>query len=77
LELRRINLGISKFSFLSVAIEDDSIFILDVEGRIFRKVSVDGTVLCEQKIEELRVCPDYCDFYFFCLPLCSIFSVLP
>jgi hypothetical protein len=77
LELRRINLGISKFSFLSVAIEDGSIFILDVEGRIFRKVSVDGTILCEQKIEELRVCPDYCDFYFFCLPLCSIFSVLP
>ncbi len=77
LELRRIKLGISKFSFLSVAIEDNSIFILDVEGRIFRKVSVDGTVLCEQKIEELRVCPDYCDFYFFCLPLCSIFSVLP
>jgi hypothetical protein len=77
LELRRINLGISKFSFLSVAIEDDSIFILDVEGRIFRKVSVDGTILCEQKIEELRVCPDYCDFYFFCLPLCPIFSVLP
>jgi hypothetical protein len=78
LELRRINLGISKFSFLSVAIEDGSIFILDVEGRIFRKVSVDGTVLCEQKIEELRLCPEaYCDFYFFCLPLCSIFSVLP
>jgi hypothetical protein len=77
LELRRINLGISKFSFLSVAIEDGSIFVLDVEGRIFRKISVDGSVLCEQKIEELRVCPDYCDFYFFCLPLCSIFSVLP
>jgi hypothetical protein len=77
LELRRIKLGISKFSFLSVAIEDDSIFILDVERRIFRKVSVDGTVLCEQKIGELKVCPDYCDFYFFCLPLCPIFSVLP
>jgi len=66
LELRRINLGISKFSFLSVAIEDGSIFILDVEGRIFRKVSVEGTVLCEQKIEELKLCPPDVDFVFFC-----------
>jgi hypothetical protein len=66
LELRRINLGISKFSFLSVAIEDGSIFILDVEGRIFRKVSVDGSVLCEQKIEELKLCPPDVDFVFFC-----------
>jgi len=78
LELRRINLGISKFSFLSVAIEDGVIFVLDVEGRIFRKISVDGSVLCEQKIEELKLCPEAaCDFYFFCLPLCPIFSVLP
>jgi hypothetical protein len=66
LELRRINLGISKFSFLSVAIEDGSIFVLDVEGRIFRKISVDGSVLCEQKIEELKLCPPDVDFVFFC-----------